>query len=877
MTSPLKIFLSYSHADEAVLDKFKKHLTPVIRQEIVDIWYDRNLLPGSELDENIVTKLDEAEIVIFLVSSDFLASYYCVEIELMRTLKRKAHSDICIIPMIVRSCDWKSSELKNYTAIPKDGKAIASHNDVDAALYECVDQLKKVVKNLQGLLAKDISIGPDEITHSTFSLNNNFLKFLEDTEIVFQHKNKEFVYQSDIFIYPDLRSFNKNDDDSAQLVTDASKVLYDPLPDSNILLIFGGEQSGKKALAKRAFFDNYENGLHPVYIGCETIPTSIDVEKLVTKAIKEQYESCTFESYTANKDQSILILTGFNHIKLNAKHQRVLLSRLERIFIRILIFADSELRYNDQSFAVFEEYNIYEILRLSYLKKDELISKWNSLGVIETIDEKELHALNDQSRQHVDSIVKRNILPSKPIFVLTVLQTLETIKTTDYKLTSHGHCYEHLIQQSLIKAKICHDDFGTYINYLTELAYFIYKKGGYRIISSELDEFQKGYSKNYLIQSNSRVHSKLLASGILKVSDQQTHFGYKYIFYFYIAKYLADNITFDNAKKVIASLCEKIHTEKHANILIFVTHHTKSQDVLDEVLLHASLIFENHQPNKLSVDDFEHIKDLLKSIPSLIIEHKNIDHERKKKLAQMDRVEGHQSDLDTVEEMTDTQDDKEEQFQNTGLAQINSSVKAVEIIGQILRNRHGNLTKSQLTDLAEASIDVGLRFLDFYLNFHASSENEIIQLISELIESDSRIPNEQITKVARNFYVHMCYEITFAVLKKISFSVGSDKLVGIFDEIVQKNDDSAALQLINLAIKFEFTEEIPFELLDKMTVDFKSNFVAKRMMQQIVVQHLYLHHVSRTDKQKIADLIGIPMDRQRQIQGQKKLKSTEKS
>ena len=94
---------------------------------------------------------------------------------------------------------------------------------------------------------------------------------------------------------------------------------------------------------------------------------------------------------------------------------------------------------------------------------------------------------------------------------------------------------------------------------------------------------------------------------------------------------------------------------------------------------------------------------------------------------------------------------------------------------------------------------------------------------------------------------------------------------------MQKNDDSAALQLINLAIKFEFTEEIPFELLDKMSVDFKSNFVAKRMMQQIVVQHLYLHHVSRTDKQKIADLIGIPMDRQRQIQGQKKLKSTEKS
>ena len=876
MNSPLKVFLSYCHVDEDILEKFKSHLAPSLRDGLIKVWYDRDLIAGSELNKKIIGKLDEADIVIFLVSSDFLNSYYCFEVELMRALKRKVRSEVCVIPMIVRPCDWKSTQLKDYTAMPNDGEPVSLHKDTDSVLLECACSIKNTAKHLKTILVEDSALTDDKKTKKNcFDVSKAFSQYLEDTEIVFQHKNKESIFQSDIFIYPDLRTFNKSDDDSTELVVDSSRILANDEFETGVVLILGGEQSGKKTLAKRAFIDNYEKGFYPVFIESECLPTRIDVEKTVTKAISEQYDRVDFISYSSSSECCVLVLTGFNNIKLNAKYQKVLLDKFGETFSRILVFSDSELRYNDQSFAIFEGHQVYEILRLSYLKKDELITKWNSLGVIETIGEKELHALNDQSRQHVDSIVRRNIIPSKPIFILTVLQTLESTKPMDYKLTSYGHCYEHLIRQSLIKAKISNDDFGTHINYLMELAYFIYLKGGYRVTEIQLEEFRKEYSIKYVIDSHEKVYSSLLSSGILKLTNQQTHFGYKYIFYFYIAKYLAEYITFDNAKDVIASLCEKIHTEKHANILIFVTHHTKSQEVIEEILLHASVIFENHEPNTISIDDFKHVNDLLDNIPNLVIEQRDINGERKKQLAQRDDAEGQESDIDSEEKLVGVHDAEEEGFSNTTLAEINSSAKAIEIIGQILRNRHGDLTKVQLSDLVEASFSVGLRFLDYYLNLHASSEEEMIQLISDIINEDNRIPDEQVVKVARNFYVRICYEFTFAVIKKIAFSTGSSKLISIFDEVLSKNEDSAALQLINLAIKLEFTDEIPFRELEKVTAKFKSNFVAKRMMQQLVVQHLYLHHVDTADKQRLSNLIKIPMHKQRQLQLNKKLKDEE--
>src|SRR4051794_30257106 len=78
------LFLSYSHADEALRDELAKHLSTLRREGLIRTWYDREMLPGSHIDAEISRNLEEADIALMLVSADFLNSDYCSSIELKR-------------------------------------------------------------------------------------------------------------------------------------------------------------------------------------------------------------------------------------------------------------------------------------------------------------------------------------------------------------------------------------------------------------------------------------------------------------------------------------------------------------------------------------------------------------------------------------------------------------------------------------------------------------------------------------------------------------------------------------------------------------------------------------------------------------------------
>ena len=86
---PLRLFFSYAHKDERRLADLRTHLAILVHQKYIETWYDREMVPGQELDAEIKKQLDSADIICFIVSSDFLASYYCFEVE-MRARVRAA-------------------------------------------------------------------------------------------------------------------------------------------------------------------------------------------------------------------------------------------------------------------------------------------------------------------------------------------------------------------------------------------------------------------------------------------------------------------------------------------------------------------------------------------------------------------------------------------------------------------------------------------------------------------------------------------------------------------------------------------------------------------------------------------------------------------
>lgn len=143
------VFFSYSHRDETLRDELEVHLSMLKRQGFIETWHDRRITAGEEFDKAISKNLEEADIILLLVSSDFLASNYCYDIEMQRAMEKHEKGESYIIPVILRPCDWPSAPFGKLLVMPTDGKPITKFPDQDDAFLEVVNAVKATITRLQ--------------------------------------------------------------------------------------------------------------------------------------------------------------------------------------------------------------------------------------------------------------------------------------------------------------------------------------------------------------------------------------------------------------------------------------------------------------------------------------------------------------------------------------------------------------------------------------------------------------------------------------------------------------------------------------------------------------------------------------------------------
>lgn len=146
---PLRLFYSYSHGDEKLRDKLEKHLSVLKREKYVETWSDRFLTGGTDFSEKIHDEIEKADIILLLVSSNFLASDYCYNVEMKRALERHKSGEARMIPIIIRPSDWARSPFGHLLALPKDGKAVATWQNQDEAWLNITHGIRRVIKELR--------------------------------------------------------------------------------------------------------------------------------------------------------------------------------------------------------------------------------------------------------------------------------------------------------------------------------------------------------------------------------------------------------------------------------------------------------------------------------------------------------------------------------------------------------------------------------------------------------------------------------------------------------------------------------------------------------------------------------------------------------
>jgi hypothetical protein len=139
------VFFSYTHVDEPLRKALDGHLGLLRRQGLIQTWYDRNILAGSELDAEIGKNLEAADIILLLVSSDFINSDYCFSKEMTRAMERHHAGEARVIPIILRPCDWHTAPFAKLKAIPNDGKAVTSWENIDEAFTDVAREIRLAV------------------------------------------------------------------------------------------------------------------------------------------------------------------------------------------------------------------------------------------------------------------------------------------------------------------------------------------------------------------------------------------------------------------------------------------------------------------------------------------------------------------------------------------------------------------------------------------------------------------------------------------------------------------------------------------------------------------------------------------------------------
>jgi hypothetical protein len=147
-TQPLSVFISYSHRDEELKKELEDHLALLKHQKKIKPWQDRVIEPGTEWNRQIREALDNADIILLLISPRFIASPFCYSQEMERAMMRHRNGDARVIPIILTPTDWKGAPFDKLQVVPKDGKPVIDWPSKDAAFVDVVKGIRRAVDSL---------------------------------------------------------------------------------------------------------------------------------------------------------------------------------------------------------------------------------------------------------------------------------------------------------------------------------------------------------------------------------------------------------------------------------------------------------------------------------------------------------------------------------------------------------------------------------------------------------------------------------------------------------------------------------------------------------------------------------------------------------
>jgi hypothetical protein len=695
-----------------------------------------------------------------------------------------------------------------------------------------------------------------------FLNNAEYNSYLNDPGATFKHPIKGDLSLPDIYEYPDLNVIGAKD-----TVIVESKRVPQYMFDSKKVIIFGDDRAGKTCLLKTLYQYFLDHDVIPLMIDGASIVSAKEekIRKLLDNSFSEQYSSDYLEDYKQlGIKNKALFIDNYDKAKLKQSGRARLLSLAKTNYETIVLTANElvdleEAMQYPEEFGSLVEFKRVGIREFGHLQRSRVVERWFYLGRDETTEDVEVEHRIASVESVVNTVLGENLLPSYPIFLLTILQALEAGVPHSTALGAYGYLYEFLITQALAitSRKI---DLDTAYKYLSEVAYYMFIRNITQMAAIELQQFHSYYCQEYIRLSLEDTLKDLMASHMLTYQHGYCTFKYRYIYYYFAAREmnarLQDPAQETEIRGQIKGLIKSIHKEDCANILIFLSYLSQDPFIRDEMLKNAKEIFKPARPCNLDTD-VAFINKMGFELMALSLPETN--HKRAKEQHLMRKDEGKR--VFTDKDGNDLADEGDVDSQL--VVSVNTAFKTIQVIGQVLRNFAGSMRGDIKYRMVEECYLVGLRTLEVILEMIEANLEAFRLYIKKWATEHYEIDGtEREVAIQVNEFCYRLLEFfILGILRMISRATGSGKLSDVYERI-QEAFGLLSVTLINMATNLEHSPQITqltqHEIIE-LDGELKHNTVAKDILRHLVYDRLVLYTCDYQIKQALCKELGIPI------------------
>lgn len=670
-------------------------------------------------------------------------------------------------------------------------------------------------------------------------------------------KNKSDLTLQDIYVFPDLDPILINTDFYGMYID--SSELIDKTNEGKTFIIEGESQSGKSSLLKMLYLTKIKQGRFPLYLKGKEIDSE-HIATILEKAFKVQYDSkrTPYEVFKQlGKDEKVLLIDNFDKCPLNDDYRKQIIKNFEQHFGTVIlsIKGDVDLHYINYSSKEDSFVYRYRISSFGSLKRNELIEKWiRVISDPRTINKEYVESQVKLLFDQLDNLLGEQFVTPYPVFLLSMLQSLSyPLESFQIEQTYYAYCYNSLILYSIQSTGVDPDTQKEFLNFLTELAYYLYSNKLFHFKKSDVLEFFTNYKVDNLYKSTLEgTLEKLCDANILREDDEGVYrFLYKYIYYYLVAQKISLFIHKEEGERIVTDLCSEIYNEESANILIFLVYHSKDNNLIETLLLTNMDTFDKYEPITLANEDgfMKKVTSMINNVKkNVLISDIDPKKERRKSLIIRDEKQRARSQKSAEEERKELEKIKSDK----NLRDIVQTFRSVRILGQIIKNQKYDIGKKNISLILKESYLSCFRLINFYSHYLEEEEDNIIKFVVDNNADNPNLTSEMVRERVEKVLSSLLYKICLDTFSALSLSVGTQKMDEEFDKVATEIGTPAA-KLISFTIK-SFYGPLKISELSNLIKEFEGNHLATHILKARVLKYVYNNTLSYQKKQQIGDI-----------------------